>query len=452
MPAQSLERLTRRVERERSARKQAEALLEDKSRELYNANQSLQGAVDALEASASHMAAILDHTYAGIIVADEDGTISVINRAARAMFEIGEPEAGNSNVLDLIHADSRSGCATATAIEMDADEPNQTGVRHEAIGLRQSGETFPFEFAITQLNQSANRHRIWILQDLTQSRAAEEERAALEETLRQAQKLESLGSMAAGVAHEINTPVQYIGDNIRYLRDAFSDCIDLIGHYRALCETAADHQNSAKIIEQIKLAEDEADIDMLIEDLPDALAQADEGVGRVSKIVQAFKEFSHPGGRDAALIDVNRALNATIEVSRSEWKYVADLETHYLAEAPGIIGDAGEFNQVILNLIVNAAHAIEDHSPPAGGKISFTCRENGDNICIELSDNGCGMPADVQARIFDPFFTTKEVGKGSGQGLAISYQIITNNLNGSIEVASTPGEGTIFTLLIPKAK
>jgi len=186
--------------------------------------------------------------------------------------------------------------------------------------------------------------------------------------------------------------------------------------------------------------------------VPLAIAQSREGIGRVSAIVGALKEFSHPGGQDTAPVDLNRAIQATVEVSRNEWKYVAALDTDLAPDLPTVPGFAGELNQVLLNLIVNAAHAVGDSlgpDPEARGRIRVTTRAERVGVVVAVHDSGPGVPHELRDRLFDPFFTTKEVGKGSGQGLAIARHIVVDKHGGAIEVGTSDLGGAVFTVRLP---
>jgi PAS domain S-box-containing protein len=275
--------------------------------------------------------------------------------------------------------------------------------------------------------------------DISMLKQTLEERDRLEDNLRQAQKLEAIGQLAAGIAHEINTPTQYVGDNLRFLKESFGELDSVIAQLVDAGGLPA------------RKALDAADFDYLKEEIPRALNQSLEGVDRVAKIVRAMKEFSHPA-REKTATDLNRAIQSTITVASNEWKYVAEMEMDLDAGLPAVHCSPAEFNQVVLNIVVNAAHAISDVVGDGGrgkGKIRVKTRIDGDWAVIEIGDTGSGMPAHVQQRIFEPFFTTKEVGKGTGQGLAIAHNVIVDKHGGTIKVASAPGAGTTFTIRLP---
>lgn len=279
------------------------------------------------------------------------------------------------------------------------------------------------------------------------------DRIMLKEQLLQAQKLESIGQLAAGIAHEINTPTQYIGDNVRFLKDAFQDLSGLLANYGRLLVTAKDAALPGQIVQEVSAAVEHADVGYLLEEIPKAIEQTLEGVARVSKLVGAMKDFSHPGSKEKTFLDLNRAIESTITVARNEWKYVADLETDYDSSLPMVSCLPGEFNQVILNLIINAAHAIADVVSKGGstkGKIKVQTRNCPEWDEIRIQDTGSGIPEKVRARIFDPFFTTKEIGKGTGQGLAIARSVVVDKHGGTIHFETEEGKGTTFIIRLPR--
>ena len=279
------------------------------------------------------------------------------------------------------------------------------------------------------------------------------ERLMLKEQLLQAQKLESIGQLAAGIAHEINTPTQYIGDNVRFLKDAFADLSSLLANYDRLLAAAKGNALSGEVVQEVSAAVEHADAGYLLGEIPKAIEQTLEGVGRVSKLVSAMKDFSHPGSKEKTMLDLNRAIESTITVARNEWKYVADMETDYDSSLPPVSCLPGELNQVILNLIINAAHAIADvlgKGDSKRGIIKVQTRNCPEWDEIRIQDTGSGIPEKVRARIFDPFFTTKEIGKGTGQGLAIARSVVVDKHGGTIHFETEVGKGTTFIIRLPR--
>ena len=278
------------------------------------------------------------------------------------------------------------------------------------------------------------------------------ERKNLENQLLQAKKLESIGQLAAGIAHEINTPAQFVGDNMRFIKDACGDLMELCASYGNLFKAVQGDAVTPQLIDATAAAYKKADTDYLMEEIPVAIEQSLDGVTRISNIVRAMKEFSHPGGKDPERVDLNKSISSTITVASNEWKYVADLETDLAADLPLVGCFPQEINQVVLNLIVNAAHAIAEvkgDEPAEKGRITVSTRCGDGEVEIRVSDNGGGVPDSIKERIFDPFFTTKEVGKGTGQGLAMAYKTVVEHHKGSLDVESAIGLGTTFTICLP---
>jgi signal transduction histidine kinase len=262
-----------------------------------------------------------------------------------------------------------------------------------------------------------------------------------------ASKLESIGELAAGIAHEINTPTQYVGDNVRFLGDVFATLEQCVNELATLSEQQRDSIPSASIRSCVQ----KADLPYLREEIPKAIAQSLEGVQRIAKIVSAMKEFSHPS-QEQTPTDLNHAIANTLTVATNEWKYVAVVDTQLDSTLPLVPVVPGEFNQVILNMVVNAAHAIAEtrvQHPTRMGIIRIITRRLPDWAEISISDDGCGMASNIHDKIFDPFFTTKPVGKGTGQGLAIAHNVIVKRHHGTIGVRSEPGIGTTFTIRVP---
>ncbi len=276
------------------------------------------------------------------------------------------------------------------------------------------------------------------------------ERKRMERELVQAHKLEAVGQLAAGIAHEINTPTQYIGDNIRFLGDGFADLGRVLAHVGEMVRAARGGAVPPERIAELASLLEEAEVDYLREEIPAAIRQALEGIEQVATIVRAMKEFSHPADEEKQPVDLNRALQSTLTVSRNTWKHLAQVNLDLEPALPPVQGLAGQLNQVFVNLIVNAAQAIAARGDDTKkGAITIRTRYDGDEVEVAVEDSGVGIPEAVSDRVFDPFFTTKEVGEGSGQGLSIAHAIVTRGHGGTIRFHSTPGEGTTFIVRLP---
>jgi PAS domain S-box-containing protein len=295
---------------------------------------------------------------------------------------------------------------------------------------------------------------IVVIADRTEARRLEIE-------LRHAQKLEAIGRLAAGVAHELNTPIQFIGDNVDFLGDAATQLLaaaTIASEVNARDVNARDINardinardiNAREVNEGRGTVANALELDYLAGEIPDAVRQTREGVARVTTIVQALKSFAHPAAPGQRPADLNRALTDTLTVARSELRRVDRIVTD-LGELPLVTCSAGDLNQVLLNLLINAADAAaETQTPDAPGQITVRSRQAGDQVVIEVSDTGPGIPDELRDRIYEPFFTTKPVGRGTGQGLALARNVIVERHGGTLGYTSIPGQGTTFTITLP---
>jgi signal transduction histidine kinase len=365
-------------------------------------------------------------------------TCDIIYVAPQLVTVFGLPESAGrtANFLDLLHADDREAFRqfivqhAAEGASCSAHIDSRIAADERALNIRS------FVAARDVAANSAGVYGLSI--DITQQKK-------LERDLAQAQKLESIGQLSAGIAHEINTPTQFIGDNVRFLSESMTEVFSVL-------QTLKTRAGAGAVAgEEIAKLLDVTDVEYLREEVPKALAQSLDGVARISKIVGAMKEFSHPA-IERTPHDLNRAIASTITVASNEWKYVADLRTDFDAALPAVTVMPGAFNQVILNILVNAAHAIADANAAKSGKkgcINVSTRKIDDWAEIRIQDSGTGIPEKIRDRIFDPFFTTKPVGKGTGQGLAIAHDVIVNKHRGTISIETSLGQGTTFVLRIP---
>ena len=269
----------------------------------------------------------------------------------------------------------------------------------------------------------------------------------LQVELRLAQKLEAIGQLAAGIAHEINTPAQYVGDNVAFLADGFRDLLPVLQGFN---EALANGAIAAPAAERLRALAKAADLPYLLEEIPAAVEQAGSGMKQITKIVRAMKEFSHPDD-EMTLTDLNHIIANTVTVARNAWKYVAEIVFDFADDLPPVVCLPSEINQVVMNLVVNAADAIGDvvAGTDRKGEIRIRTRKEDAFALIEIEDSGCGIPQRMIDRIFDQFFTTKAPGKGTGQGLAIARRIIVDHHHGTLRVASEVDKGTRFSIRIP---
>ena len=277
------------------------------------------------------------------------------------------------------------------------------------------------------------------------------ERKFNEDQLSQNRRMESIGQLAAGIAHEINTPIQYIGDNIQFLKDSCEDITNLLKKSLSFVQVAKTGSIEGFAIDEIENLIIDTDSDYLLEEVPKAIGQSIEGLQHVADIVSAMKQFCHPGIEEKQVADLNNSIKNVITVARNEWKYVADIITDLDETLPPVPCILGEINQVMLNLIINATHAVKDAvgKGELKGTIKVATSHNDSWAEIRVSDSGTGIPKEVRPKIFDPFFTTKEVGTGTGQGLAISYSIVVNNHGGTLDFETEEDKGTTMIVRLP---
>jgi PAS domain S-box-containing protein len=309
--------------------------------------------------------------------------------------------------------------------------------------LTKDGRSLDVEITVHPLEFHARKTVLIMAQDVS-------EQKRLELDLRHAQRLETVGQLAAGIAHEINTPIQYVGDNLRFLRDAFSERQAVFLQYQRLVDAAFAGEIPRELAADVKAAREAADLEYLAVEIPRAMDQSLDGVERVTTIVRAMKSFAHPGSSEKLPADLNKALSDAVIVANNELKYVADVVMDF-GELPLVWCSLGDLNQVFLNLLVNAAHAVGDVVKKNGGRGEIRVRtrcENNEAI-VSISDTGSGIPVAIQTRVFDPFFTTKEVGKGTGQGLAIARTIVVERHGGRIAFEPNLPQGTTFLVSLP---
>jgi signal transduction histidine kinase len=264
------------------------------------------------------------------------------------------------------------------------------------------------------------------------------------------QKLESAGRLAAGVAHEINTPVQFVTDNVHFVRSSMTDIAAVVRAYRALQQAVQSQGDVTGAAQHAAESEMTADLDYILENAPLAIESSIEGLGRIATIVRSMKEFAHPDQAVKQPADLNQAIRSTLVVAHNEYRYVAEVDVQ-LGDLPLVPCHLGEINQVILNLLVNGSHAIADVVQDTGklGKLTVRSGVDGEYVEISIGDTGTGIPEAARGKIFDPFFTTKEVGKGTGQGLAIARSVIVNKHGGTLRFETESGKGTTFFIRLP---
>jgi len=396
--------------------------------------------VKAAERAGAERAAIVESLEAAVVSLDLDGEILTWNPGAERIYGYSAAEMLGHSIRALIPDELR---AEELKI-MEAARRGEPTQHVETVRVTKAG--VPIHVVLTS-SPIRNTERAIIGVAVIAMDVTEKKR--LQQQLAQAQKLESIGQLAAGIAHEINTPIQYIGDNAKFLDQAFRDLAPFVDAHLRI-ENAL-RNSDRELAEELARVFVTADIDYLRNEVPAAIAQLSDGVERVARIVRTMKELSHPDALERTPVDLNHAIEGTILVSRNEWKYVADLTTEFDPALPPVPCVAGEINQVVLNLIVNAAHAIADEVKDSGkkGAIHVSTRRNEGWAEIRVRDSGTGIPEAIRSKVFDPFFTTKEVGKGTGQGLSIAHSVIVQKHSGRLTFDTQCGIGTTFLIQLP---
>jgi len=393
---------------------------------------------------------ILNAAADGIVGIDQEGRVIFVNPAATSMLGFSQDELVGRVFHEVVHHSHPNGTpypVEQCPLYQAGKDASPSRTLTEEVFWRKDNTNFPVECTSQPICEGDRiTGRVITFRDISLRRW-------LEAQLRQAQKMESMGQLAAGIAHEINTPTQYIGDNICFVRETFAELSPLITICAELRTNLLNGDgDTGPKIEELFAVLKTTDVDYIREEIPQALSEAMEGVNSVANIVKSMREFSHPGAEAKQSVDFNRCVENTVTVSKNEWKYVADMKLDLEPNLPPVSCSPNEMNQVLLNLIINAAHAIGEklgQRPAKKGLITISTRQMGDLLEVRVQDTGTGIPEAIRSRIFDPFFTTKPVGKGTGQGLAIVHSIIVKKHHGTIDFETTPGEGTTFIIRIP---
>jgi PAS domain S-box-containing protein len=409
-------------------------------------------AEQALRESESQLESIIENLSEGVLVCDLEGRLRKCNQTTAAIHGFDSPAAllaQISTAPDVIEFSGMDGQPWSTADFPLARLIRNEAVRHLECRVRRKGRpewmrVLSWNGTLVPDQQGGSSLAVLTVSDITDRAQAEAER-------QQSQKLESVGRLAAGVAHEINSPVQYVSDCCHFLRDGVREVSALLLDYQGALESIEQSSRTPQMARDALAKRcEEADLPYLLENMPGAADRAIEGLQRVATIVRSMKEFAHPDQKEKTYADLNQAIASTLTIARNEYKYVADVQTEF-GDLPLVPCHLGDFNQAVLNIVINAAHAVESVIAAQGGRGRITVRtrrERGEAV-IEIEDTGCGIPEAIRDRIFDPFFTTKPVGKGTGQGLAIARSVIVDRHQGMLSVSSKEGAGTTFTIRLP---
>jgi len=408
---------------------------------------------DALSENEARLTSVINASQDGILMIDDQGLTVLWNPAAERITGYTAAEVLGRNLFDLIVPERVRGDHKNTLLSWGRTGLTCAGTEMvEMPCVRKDGTEISIELSLSFVEPHGRRTAVGVIRDITERQRAQKERDLMEVMLRQAQKLESIGQLAAGIAHEINTPTQYVGDNTRFIKDAFGELQGALQAYARLLSACKKGSATPELVEEVESEVKAADLEYISEEIPKAIGQTLEGIDRVATIVRAMKEFSHPGTKERTPTNIHKAIESTLIVCRNEYKYVAEVATDFDPSMPLVPCIPGDFNQVILNLVINAAHAIADKlgpESPSKGMITIKTIRDGNWAEIRVSDTGTGIPEAARSRIFDPFFTTKEVGKGTGQGLAICHGIVVGKHGGTITFETELGKGTTFIVRLP---
>ncbi|MFA6596800.1 MAG: PAS domain S-box protein [Ignavibacteriaceae bacterium] len=404
-------------------------------------------AEEALQSEKEELSVTLRSITDGVITTDLEDKINLVNNAAEEIVGVEQKWLLGKSIFSVLEFHKEEPVPKESTY---ADHNQENQINDYLILLSQSGKKLTISINSNVLRDRKGKVRgfVYIIRDMT-------ERLKIEKQLSLSQKMESIGRLAAGIAHEINTPMQYISDNTNFLKDAFESFKTLLTSINESVKDSAAFQDFVQIIKAIRKIQEDFDIPYFISEIPSAIEQTQVGIERVSKIISAMKDFAHPEQKEKTYSDLNHGIQVTVAISKNEWKYVADLEMNLDPTLPAISCIPDEINQVILNLIINSVHAIqlsEEKDAGTKGKIVIETKHDDKNVEFRISDTGTGIKPEFLGKIFDPFFTTKEVGKGTGQGLSIAHDIIVNNHKGSITVESYYGKGATFIIQLPISK
>ena len=442
---QSLEAADYRL---RHSRDELEKLIENRTAELVQVNLDLKHEITehelgrkALSEAYNEIHLIISSISSIMIGVDNNGMVTLWNDVASKLLSLSSDDVVGLDFFALPINWNRDKIAQEAAECVKSNKNIRMAdilLRHQTDGIRILGIT------LTPLFLKDKEHPGFLLigADIT-------ERRLLEDQVGRSNKLEAIGQLAAGVAHEINTPTQLVGSNLRFLGKQLDT---ILGWLDKLHQQKDAAKTESKIPSLIMGSEKDvtlAQLEYFKQEAPKAIEQSLEGIDRISHIVTAMRFFTHPGSENKEIADLNQIIQNAISLSRNEWKIIAEIKTDLDPNLPGVECLPIELSQVVLNIIINAIHAIQD-SGEEKGQIVIVSRQAGELIEVSITDNGTGIPKEIQSKIFDPFFTTKDIGRGTGQGLAIAYTVIVKKHGGTLEFESETGKGTTFIIRLPR--
>lgn len=424
--------------RERASRKAAEKLLEEKSLQLYEKNERVEKAKRDLLSLNMHLTNIMASAPDGIITCSQNLKILNLNQTAAKQIDM--------TVKDLI---GQPISAFIPDLSKKIIEQNSKTFEIEDIAiLKPNGKTFRAEIRGSLSKRGKEVYFVLFVHDITNRLAARKEREQMHLQFDETRRLEAIGALSAGIAHEINTPIQYIGDNLGYLHETMDKVHGSYLNYAALSSALKAHKNPTELIEMIDKYNEEIKLDLIIGNIEESIRESLEGIDQVRDIVLLMKELAHPGGTECDEADINLLIHGVIKITNGRHKGIAEIELDLCQTLPPLNCRRNQIRQVILNMVINAVDAIEEKGDGIG-KIRLATSFDSSHLNIMISDTGPGIPESLVAKVFDPFFTTKPVGKGTGQGLALAKDFIVAGHEGELQLVDIEGFATSFKISLP---
>ena len=385
----------------------------------------LSALADFADNSDLYFAHMMQATPDGVLICGSDLTVLYANRRASDQFQYGQAELRGLPISHLIPGLGTSLLGGAGSFQLDA----------AISGNRKNGTSFPLELSGYRNSAQLNGAYILFVHDITARVKNQTRQNEIQEQIDETRRLESIGSLSAGIAHEINTPIQFVGDNLDYMSEALAHVFQACQNY-----SAAQRAQGAQCT-----------YDAQISEISDALTESREGIKQVRDIVLLMKQFAHPGSGGMASTDLNEIVHNVVNICRNRWKHVGKVQLDLQEFLPKVLCRVGQIQQVILNLTMNAIDAIEEEGL-AERRICIETDYDENYVTVNISDTGRGIPDDIKAKIFDPFFTTKPVGKGTGQGLALAKDVIIKGHGGRLKLVDKPGFATTFQIQLAKGE
>ena len=412
---------------------------------LKSTEAKLKDNISQLQESENKFIQLAESALDAIIMLDPQGKIEFWNPAASKIFGYTSEQAKNLAIEQWLPSDQQ---ANPILDYVGNSNSPLTGTLLELNAIRQSGERFPVEAAISSVTLDRGWHVICLIRDITQRKIIEAEREQLALQRTQHHKMTALAQLADGIAHEINTPIQTINNNLTFIEEAHQDTHDLISTYLALTAAIDSKSDLSTKLDACNAKREEIDVDYLNEEVTTTIQQCRQGTEQVSRIVRSMRIFTSDNSAHEPT-DLNKLIRDIVDISRYQWEQIAELQTDLDETLPLVTCSPSEMHQALINILMNAVQALEESSKQNRGKITVSSQQDSEYVQVAISDNGDGIPESAQEQIFNPFFTTRDVGKGTGQGLTLSHDIVVRKHNGKLDFNTEAGVGTTFCLQLP---